>query len=134
MEIKDESSSTVGGSNFGTQTINDTTAEKDGKNPKSKKPNVNDDSFSSYNNPPFIDPVATNYDVLNMLRNSSFSTNSSLGNKYTDEIQLIIEMQAKEHGLRMDILRAQLETAKLNRDIAEINKIMLLRNLQTTHE
>lgn len=57
-----------------------------------------------------------------------------MGNKYTDEIQLIIEMQAKEHALRMDILRAQCETAKLNRDIAEINKIILLRNLQNTHE
>lgn len=43
-------------------------------------------------------------------------------------------MQAKEHALRMDILRAQLETAKLNRDIAEINKIILLRNLQNAHE
>lgn len=78
--------------------------------------------------------MATSLDVLNLLRNGSFGANSAFGNKYTDEIHLIIEMQAKEHALRMDILRAQLETAKLNRDIAEINKILLLRNLQAHSE
>lgn len=130
VEIKDESSSNVGGSNFETQgTNNDNNTEKASKKPKLNKPNVNDDSFT-----PFSNPLTTSFDVLNLLRNSSFSTNSSLGNKYTDEIQLVIEMQAKEHALRMDILRAQLETAKLNRDIAEINKIILLRNLQNAHE
>ncbi|XP_055320680.1 uncharacterized protein LOC129577496 [Sitodiplosis mosellana] len=130
VEIKDESSSNVGGNNFETQGINDNNTERAAtKKPKLIKPSVNDDSFS-----PFSNPITTSFDVLNLLRNSSFSTNSSLGNKYTDEIQLIIEMQAKEHALRMDILRAQLETAKLNRDIAEINKIILLRNLQNAHE
>lgn len=132
MEIKDESSSNVGGGNFETQGINDNNSERAAtasKKPKLSKPSVNDDSFS-----PFSNPITTSFDVLNLLRNSSFSTNSSLGNKYTDEIQLIVEMQAKEHALRMDILRAQLETAKLNRDIAEINKIILLRNLQNAHE
>lgn len=130
VEIKDESSSNVGGSNFETQGINDNNTERTAtKKPKLSKSSVNDDSFS-----PFTNPITTSFDVLNFLRNSSFSTNSSLGNKYTDEIQLIIEMQAKEHALRMDILRAQLETAKLNRDIAEINKIILLRNLQNSHE
>lgn len=129
VEIKDESSSNVGGSNFETQGTNDNNTDKPNKKLKLSKPNTSDDSFS-----PFTNPLTTSFDVLNLLRNSSFSTNSSLGNKYTDEIQLIIEMQAKEHALRMDILRAQLETAKLNRDIAEINKLLLLRNLQNAHE
>lgn len=78
--------------------------------------------------------MTTSFDVLNLLRNNSFATNSALGNKYTDEIQLIVEMQAKEHTLRMTILQTQLETAKLNRDIAEINKILLLRNLQNIQD
>ncbi|XP_031629859.1 uncharacterized protein LOC116345013 [Contarinia nasturtii] len=135
VEIKDESSSTnVGGSggaiNFETQGTNDNNADRPStKKLKPNKTSVSDDSFS-----PFTNPITTSFDVLNFLRNSSFSTNNSIGNKYTDEIQLIIEMQAKEHALRMDILRAQLETAKLNRDIAEINKIILLRNLQNAHE
>lgn len=125
MEIKDESSSNVGGANFETQGTN----EKTPKKPKLSKPGATDETFS-----PFSNPITTSFDVLNLLRNSSFNANASMGNKYTDEIQLIIEMQAKEHALRMDILRAQLETAKLNRDIAEINKIILLRNLQNAHE
>lgn len=129
VEIKDESSSNVGGTNSETQGTNDNNIERAPKNPKSNKPTASDDAFS-----PFSNPITTSFDVLNLLRNSSFSTNSSLSNKYTDEIQLIIEMQAKEHALRMDILRAQLETAKLNRDIAEINKIILLRSLQNVHE
>lgn len=119
----------MGGINFETQGTNDNNTDKPNKKLKLSKPNTSDDSFS-----PFTNPLTTSFDVLNLLRNSSFSTNSSLGNKYTDEIQLIIEMQAKEHALRMDILRAQLETAKLNRDIAEINKLLLLRNLQNAHE
>lgn len=136
MEIKDESSSTnvggsgVGGINFETQGTNDNNVDRPStKKLKPNKTSVSDDSFS-----PFTNPITTSFDVLNFLRNSSFSTNNSISNKYTDEIQLIIEMQAKEHALRMDILRAQLETAKLNRDIAEINKIILLRNLQNAHE
>lgn len=131
VEIKDESSSNIGGgSNFETQaTSNDDkgTAEKPSKK---QKRNSNDDlSFS-----PFSNPLTTSFDVLNLLRNSSFATNSALGNKYTDEIQLVVEMQAKEHSLRMTILQTQLETAKLNRDIAEINKILLLRNFQNIQD
>lgn len=130
VEIKDESSSNVGGgSNSETlETNNDNIgAEKLFKKQKrNNKSNVNDDlSFST-----FANPLATSFDVLNLLRNSSIPTNSALAAKYTDEIQLIVEMNAKEHSLRMKILQSQLETAKLNRDIAEINKILLLRNLQ----
>lgn len=137
VEIKDESSSNVGGgSNFettrATNNDNNVSAEKTSKKQKRhNKSSVTDDlSFS-----PFSNPLTTSFDVLNLLRNSSFATNSALGNnKYTDEIQLVVEMQAKEHTLRMTILQTQLETAKLNRDIAEINKILLLRNLQNIHD
>lgn len=135
VEIKDESSSNVGGgSNFEqltTSNENNVNTEKTSKKPKHiNKSNVTDDlSFS-----PFSNPLTTSFDVLNLLRNSSFATNSALSNKYTDEIQLVVEMQAKEHSLRMTILQTQLETAKLNRDIAEINKILLLRNLQNIHD
>lgn len=129
VEIKDESSSNIGGNNFETQGNDNNFEQTATKKPKLRQPSANEDSFS-----PFSNPITSQFDVLNLLRNSSFSTNNSLGNKYTDEIQLIIEMQAKEHALRMDILRAQLETAKLNRDIAEINKIILLRNLQNAQE
>lgn len=134
VEIKDESLSNAGGArNFETMASNNDNngAGKSSKRQKrNNKSSVNDDlSFS-----PFSNPLATSFDVLNLLRNNSFTTNSALGNKYNDETQLIVEMQAKEHSLRMKILQTQLETAKLNRDIAEINKIILLRNLQNTHE
>lgn len=131
VEIKDESSSNVGGgSNFEKLAPNDddSGAEKSSKKQKrNNKSSINDDrSFSSFYN----NPLTTSFDVLNLLRNSS----SVLGKKYTDEIQLIVDMHAKEHSLRMTILQTQLETAQLNRDIAEINKIFLLRNLQNIHD
>lgn len=128
VEIKDESSSSDIAETQGT---NDNNTDKVSKKQKAQiKSNIASDIFSPVNN-----PLTTSFDVLNLLRNSSFGTNNTtFGNKYSDEIQLVIEMQAKEHALRMDILRAQLETAKLNRDIAEINKIILLRSLQTDND
>lgn len=136
VEIKDESSSNIGGgSNFDAlKTDNDSNgAEKSPKKQKrnNKSSSNDDDYYNSFST--FSNPLTTSFDVLNLLSNSSV-TNNALGNKYTHEIQLIIEMQAKEHALRMNILQSQLETAKLNRDIAEINKILLLRNLQTAQE
>lgn len=121
VEIKDETSS----DNETNQTKADIPEPnaKSTKKPKFDLSNTNDTIFS-----PFANSMTKSIEVLNLLQNnSSFNASSS---KYTDEIQLIIEMQAKEHVVRMEILRAQLETAKLNRDIAEINKILLLRNLQ----
>lgn len=55
-------------------------------------------------------------------------------NNNNKEIQLMVEMQAREHSLRMDILRTQLEASKLNRDIAEIHKLILLKELQQNTE
>lgn len=131
VQIKDESSSNDTAPNTTQENhINDVDNDDDDKvkSPKKSK-QTHDDSFSTFTN-----PLSTSFDVLNLLRNSSASTTNLFNSKYTDEIQLIIEMQAKEHALRMDILRAQLDTAKLNRDIAEINKIILLRGLQNEQD
>lgn len=47
----------------------------------------------------------------------------------SDYGKILIEMQAKEHALRMEILQVQLQTAKFNRDVAEVNKMIAIRNL-----
>lgn len=123
VEIKDEeSSSNVGGG----ETNNDNNDEAENSFEKQKR--INKSDMTQHDDLSF--PLNTSFDALNLLRNSSFSTNRAHSVKYTDEIQLIVEMQAKEHKLRMTILQTQLETSKLNRDIAEINKLLLLRNLQ----
>lgn len=125
VEIKDESSSNDAGGDINI----DMQGTKSHKQTKATSVLPQDGTSTLPNS------MATTFDVLNLLRNSSFGTNSTFPNKCnTDEINLLIEMQAKEHAVRMDILRAQLETAKLNRDIAEISKILLLRNLQAHSE
>lgn len=133
MQIKDESSSDtpipVGNSITTDQRANANTADETDTKTKTQRIHSNDDGLTAFTN-----PLTNSFDVLNMLRNSTMTTNNLFNNKYSDEIQLIIEMQAKEHALRMDILKAQLDTAKLNRDIAEINKIILLRGLQNENE
>lgn len=134
VQIKDESSSDTPipvGNSVTDQPAKSNAAETetDKKSSQTQRIHLNDDGLTAFTN-----PLTNSFDVLNMLRNSSMTTNNLLNNKYSDEIQLIIEMQAKEHALRMDILRAQLDTAKLNRDIAEINKIILLRGLQNENE
>lgn len=132
VEIKDESSSNDAAKlTIDTQGSNDNSiGGKPMKLHKSFKPDVMHTVTT-----PIPPPMSTtSFDVLNLLRNSSFGTNNTFANKYSDDIQLIVEMQTKEHAVRMDILRAQLDTAKLNRDIAEINKILLLRNLQANGE
>lgn len=43
--------------------------------------------------------------------------------------KIILDMQNKEHIMRMEILQVQLQTAKYNRDAAEINKMIAMRNL-----
>lgn len=133
MQIKDESSSDtpipVANCVTSDQPAKSNAADETDKKSKTQRYHLNDDGLTAFTN-----PLTNSFDVLNMLRNSSMTTNNLFNNKYSDEIQLIIEMQAKEHALRMDILKAQLDTAKLNRDIAEINKIILLRGLQNENE
>lgn len=70
-----------------------------------------------------LNGFATAGDAINLLK--STKTNQS-----NDELKILLEMHVKEHHMRMDILKVKLETAKFNRDIAEINKMMLLRSLQ----
>lgn len=43
--------------------------------------------------------------------------------------QQIVEMQSREHAMRMEVLQLQLQTAQFDRDAAEINKMIALRNL-----
>lgn len=101
--------------------------------------NAFDDNIPSLS----INNVATTLNTLNLLKNERINlmtnkqiSSSSQSNSYNsnkndnnEHIKLLIEMQAREHTLRMEILRAQLETAKFNRDIAEINKVILLKQL-----
>lgn len=62
-------------------------------------------------------------DTVNMLKDRS-------SDEQPDELKAFMEMHTKEHQVRLDLLKMQLETAKLNRDIAEINKMILLKDFQ----
>lgn len=48
----------------------------------------------------------------------------------TPEMRAFMEMQSKEHLMRMKILEVQLQAAKYNRDLVEINKTLALQKLQ----
>lgn len=52
------------------------------------------------------------------------------GPQQSPELKVFMEMQAKEHFIRMKILETQLQAAKFNRDIVEINKTIALQKLQ----
>lgn len=61
--------------------------------------------------------------------NPSASAAASVGaNSF--ELRLFMEMQSKEHMLRMKILEVQLQAAKHSRDLVEINKTLALQKLQ----
>lgn len=92
-----------------------------------------------------INNVAATLDTLKMIKNGQFSQNSSStkmnanlyqngsgggSNVDIDETaKQLLDMHNKEHSVRMEILQTQLETAKYNRDLAEINKMIAIRNL-----
>lgn len=57
-------------------------------------------------------------------------TSSESDNNTTPELKVFMEMQNKEHFMRMKILEVQLQSAKYSRDIMEINKTMALQKLQ----
>ncbi|XP_030373018.1 uncharacterized protein LOC115622989 isoform X3 [Scaptodrosophila lebanonensis] len=61
----------------------------------------------------------------NALERASSSTPSS-----NFEMRLFMEMQSKEHMMRMKILEVQLQAAKHSRDLVEINKTLALQRLQ----
>lgn len=106
-----------------------------------------------------INNVAATLDTLKMIKNGQFghnnnTTNTNIqlnpayqngnntnypnecSNKKEDEdydaslaVKKLLNMHNKEHNLRMEILETQLQTAKYNRDLAEINKMIAIRNL-----
>ncbi|KAH8299511.1 hypothetical protein KR044_002156 [Drosophila immigrans] len=59
---------------------------------------------------------------------SSSSAAATAGNSF--ELRLFMEMQSKEHMMRMKILEVQLQAAKHSRDLVEINKTLALQKLQ----
>ncbi|XP_067632469.1 uncharacterized protein apt isoform X2 [Eurosta solidaginis] len=54
----------------------------------------------------------------------------SIAASTTPEMRVFMEMQSKEHLMRMKILEVQLQAAKYNRDLVEINKTLALQKLQ----
>lgn len=79
-----------------------------------------------------INNVAATLDTLKMLKNGQFanvSTANGEDHSYDYGYTKILEMQTREHALRMEILQVQLQTAKFNRDAAELNKLMAMKNV-----
>lgn len=88
-----------------------------------------------------INNVAATYDTLRSLQNGQISISTTKQSKRKAEAdsydcstisngatRIFLEMQNKEHALRMEILQVQLQTAKFNREAAEINKMIAFRN------
>ncbi|XP_017123408.1 box A-binding factor isoform X2 [Drosophila elegans] len=62
---------------------------------------------------------------------TSTSANSMGGGSNNNfELRMFMEMQSKEHMMRMKILEVQLQAAKHSRDLVEINKTLALQKLQ----
>lgn len=70
-----------------------------------------------------LNDFASTMDTVNILKDRN-------ADEQSDELKTFMDMHKKEHQIRLDLLKVQLETAKLNRDIAEINKMILLRDIQ----
>ncbi|XP_044317785.1 uncharacterized protein LOC108053771 isoform X2 [Drosophila rhopaloa] len=66
--------------------------------------------------------------VANARTAASPNVNSSSNNNF--ELRMFMEMQSKEHMMRMKILEVQLQAAKHSRDLVEINKTLALQKLQ----
>lgn len=62
--------------------------------------------------------------------NGSNASAGSNANANSFELRMFMEMQSKEHMLRMKILEVQLQAAKHSRDLVEINKTLALQKLQ----
>lgn len=80
-----------------------------------------------------INNVAATLDTLKMLKSGQFAPNVPITNgddhSYDYGYSKILEMQTREHAIRMEILQVQLQTAKFNRDVAELNKMIALKNV-----
>lgn len=82
------------------------------------------------------DVSTTTFEALNLLQNESMpNAMANAANSFHSIVmpstaqQVIIALHNKEHELRMEVLHQQLETAKFNRQTAEINKMIATRNL-----
>lgn len=84
--------------------------------------------FEGVQIPPMqMNDFASTMDTVNILKDRN-------ADEQSDELKIFMEMHKKEHQVRLDLLKVQLETAKLNRDIAEINKMILLRDFQEKND
>lgn len=96
--------------------------------------------------------ISATLEALNALRNGQFApppsvtasfptsdvsppakrqrTSSESDSNTSPELKVFMDMQSKEHFMRMKILEVQLQSAKYSRDIMEINKSIALQKLQ----
>lgn len=122
VELKDETSDSEDGPSNSKRPYSSNSTNMNGSNVL----NEEDTPSLSINN------VAATLDTLKMLKNGQF-VNASISNgddhSYDYGYTKILEMQSREHALRMEILQVQLQTAKFNRDVAEINKMIALKNV-----
>ncbi|XP_005179100.1 uncharacterized protein LOC101891515 isoform X2 [Musca domestica] len=74
----------------------------------------------------------TSGSCLNLATTStgSLSSSSKLHGDSSPELRAFMDMQCKEHMMRMRILEVQLQAAKYSRDLVEINKTLALQKLQ----
>lgn len=122
VEIKDETSDSEDGPSNSKRPYSSNSINFNG----SAVPNDEDTPSLSINN------VAATLDTLKMLKNGQFanvSTANGEDHSYDYGYTKILEMQTREHSLRMEILQVQLQTAKFNRDVAELNKMVALKNV-----
>lgn len=122
VEIKDETSDSEDGPSNAKRPYSSSSVNFNG----SAAHNDEDTPSLSINN------VAATLDTLKMLKNGQFAnvlTANGDDHSYDYGYTKILEMQCREHALRMEILQVQLQTAKFNRDVAELNKMAALKNV-----
>ncbi|XP_037886511.1 uncharacterized protein LOC119635662 isoform X1 [Glossina fuscipes] len=74
--------------------------------------------------------LEVNHGLTNFASSLSNHTKISNTDDTSPELRAFMEMQSKEHIMRMRILEVQLQTAKYSRDLVEINKTLALQKLQ----
>ncbi len=123
VEIKDETSDSEDGPSNAKRPYSSNSIHFNGSTAA-----LNDDVTPSLS----INNVAATLDTLKMLKNGQFANIASVNGEdhsYDYGYTKILEMQTREHSLRMEILQVQLQTAKFNRDVAELNKMIALKNV-----
>lgn len=125
VEIKDETSDSEDGPSNSKRPYSSNSNNFNGT------PVLNDEDTPSLS----INNVAATLDTLKMLKNGQFGNATNVPSANGDDhsydygYSKILEMQTREHTLRMEILQVQLQTAKFNRDVAELNKMIALKNV-----